>query len=795
MGKISELIDSDSIRLICEQLSNLTGCSVEITDLDCKLAAQSNSRRFCSNIFGCRFHNNLCETLKENIRLNPDTEFLDFKCSNGFENIVFPVNASNKQIGTIVIGNFTSENEKIHSSLNAASNISKSQKELMKSIPKISESYKQNIIKTADALKKIMEQQIKSNIELKKEIKNKEEYIKISENLKNQNEILLNALPLPVFYKNFEGKYIGCNKEFLKILGKDYNEIIGKTVYDIAPAEIAEIYDKADKELIKQPDFQMYESKVLFSDNEYHNVIFYKTVFENIKGEKNILGTVLDITQLRKTEQILKENEASLKEITENIDQVFWLFDENGIIYVNSKFEEIFKTDLYEFKNDPKIMNSFISNESKYKNVNLFSINNIIESAQIKLLINNEIKWIRIKNYPILEKDGKIIRAAGIALDVTQRKKMETALRESANNLRLFFDSLPDYLFILDKKGLIRQINSHSSEIIEGDLFESIGKSITDVLGNPPENKKLLKQIIERKIVNTDLALLFKNKRQIYLSLNSWDVNWSGEKALFIMCRDITQRKIDENKILNEKIKTEKLNRELMELNRTKDKFFSIIAHDLKSPFNSIVDLITLLTISPNLSKEEMYELLFSLKNNVENTAELLENLLTWSRSQLNRIEINPIILRLNSAVLDCIRVIKPAAVKKNIEIINSISSQVKIFADKNILNTVLRNLLTNAVKFTDYNGRIEIGCFESEKYLEIFIIDNGIGIPSDKVKNIFSIASTYRNKGTANEKGTGLGLILCKELITKSGGRIWVESKKGEGSKFSFIIPVVRDE
>jgi signal transduction histidine kinase len=231
----------------------------------------------------------------------------------------------------------------------------------------------------------------------------------------------------------------------------------------------------------------------------------------------------------------------------------------------------------------------------------------------------------------------------------------------------------------------------------------------------------------------------------------------------------------------------------LKELNASKDKFFSIISHDLRSPFTSIIGFAeVLLEDLDSLEKVDIKEFTNSIYKSSKNIQNLLENLLQWSRVQTGRIEFNPIAFDLSHLVNDVVALYQVNAARKKINLINGIENQYNINADKFMIDTVLRNLVSNSIKFTNQGGEIKIlsELQTSKNMLQISVEDNGIGMKEEIISKLFKIDEHVTTKGTDKEKGTGLGLILCKEFIEKHGGAIWAESSVGKGSKFKFIIP-----
>lgn len=232
----------------------------------------------------------------------------------------------------------------------------------------------------------------------------------------------------------------------------------------------------------------------------------------------------------------------------------------------------------------------------------------------------------------------------------------------------------------------------------------------------------------------------------------------------------------------------------LTEINNAKDKFFSIIAHDLRTPLLSFHGLTKMLHEDyNNFSEEERLEFVSKMHLSAEQLFGLLENLLEWSRIQTNKIPFNPSEFDLYKVVLENILLLKNNADCKKITIINTAKENTSVIADKYMIQTVIRNLISNAIKFTKNNGEIKISTHKNNSTITVSIEDNGIGIAVEDIPKLFKIDEHFSNTGTNNEKGSGIGLILCKEFIEKNNGKIWVESKKNKGSTFFFTLNTVQ--
>lgn len=230
---------------------------------------------------------------------------------------------------------------------------------------------------------------------------------------------------------------------------------------------------------------------------------------------------------------------------------------------------------------------------------------------------------------------------------------------------------------------------------------------------------------------------------------------------------------------------------ELKELNENKNKFFSIISHDLRNPVKNIALMSELLISSKTSKSYDPEKIISMIHGSANNLSSLLDNLLKWSRLQMNDITINPEILELHKITLDVIRHQQSNALNKKIEINNYVSTDALIVSDQNMTNSVLRNLLSNAIKFTDKGGKIDFYSQIRNGMVEISISDNGVGMPQEVADKLFSINFKLSTKGTNKEEGTGLGLKICKEFVDKNKGRIAVESTVKKGTTFIVSFPM----
>lgn len=249
--------------------------------------------------------------------------------------------------------------------------------------------------------------------------------------------------------------------------------------------------------------------------------------------------------------------------------------------------------------------------------------------------------------------------------------------------------------------------------------------------------------------------------------------------------KDVTEHKKAEKRLKENEAR-------LQELNATKDKLFSVIGHDLQGPLSNIIGFSELIENGyDQYSDEDIRQynrIIYQLSQSV---SELLENLLTWARSQRNQIRITPQKISLQLIIQKCHKLITHNLLHKQIKLVNEIPADAVVIADEELLTVVMRNLISNAIKFTHRGGTISLFLESSGGFATVAVRDTGIGIPAEKLQNIFNATNSYTITGTEGETGTGLGLIICKDFIEKNKGQIWIESTPGEGSVFYFSLPL----
>ena len=360
--------------------------------------------------------------------------------------------------------------------------------------------------------------------------------------------------------------------------------------------------------------------------------------------------------------------------------------------------------------------------------------------------------------------------------------------------LNAMINNIPNPVYYIDTEGKYLGCNQSYEKFIGRKFDELKDKNMSDILSKDVaeyEKEKDQEILKSNKLVSYEIQ--FYNRegkpKDIVISKSLFK-NIDGSVAGIIgVINDITEKREAERALIQSE-------RKLREANATKDKFFSIISHDLKSPFVTLLGFTEMLADDYEEFDEETRKgFIKDIQDSAKKSFGLMENLLQWSSSQRGEIEITPEKLDLNELVSETVNVLEPVAKQKCVKVNVEIPEQTSIQADKNTISSVLRNLVSNAIKFNKEDGEVKISGETKDNCVNVKVEDNGLGISEDDVKSLFRLDVPHKKIGkTTQNKGSGLGLILCKEFVDKNNGKIWVESELGKGSMFSFSLPVKKN-
>lgn len=577
------------------------------------------------------------------------------------------------------------------------------------------------------------------------------------------------------------------NQDLITITGFSKEELVGKKITEVLftgesvnlnPLDIESL--QKGKAIIKEREIECKNGKIIAVEMQSRQT-----------SDNNFQTIIFDMTERKEAESKLKLSENTYSEIINSLFDAVYILDKDAcFIYVNSASERMYKYKKEEFIGRTP---EFISAPDK---------NDMAQTIQfIKDAYDGENKrfeyWGRRKDGSEFPKEvslspgfwfgEKVVIALGI--DITKRKAAEENLLVSEEKYRLLVQYSSDPIFSYNPDDTYRFVNEAFAFQFGKKPEELIGKTPYEIFSKDEADKRLAlihkvfataqKGEIEVKVVNV------KSEINYYLTLADPIIDQKG-KVLWVTCisKDITLRRQAEEELRQK-------NEQLKATNAEKDKFFSIVAHDLRGPMNGFLGLTSIMAEDiESLSVEELKEIANTMRTSAVNIYRLIENLLEWSRLQRGVVNFEPQTMFLKSSLNKSLELIKDAAEKKDITLQINIPEHMVVNVDLHMLETVIRNLLSNAIKFSFRGGHIRIDAKKTDnRMISIEITDNGIGIPADIQSKLFSISESTSRKGTENEPSTGLGLILCNEFVEKQGGKIEVESIEGNGSTFKFTV------
>ncbi|HLP71873.1 MAG TPA: PAS domain-containing sensor histidine kinase [Bacteroidales bacterium] len=410
----------------------------------------------------------------------------------------------------------------------------------------------------------------------------------------------------------------------------------------------------------------------------------------------------------------------------------------------------------------------------------------------VRLPSGNNIIWMLVSAQPLFDRKGNIDKTICTYLDVTEHKLADAALRRSEQRYRQLFNSMSEILQVLelihDAKGnvidyIYRDVNPAFEQLTGMEREQLLNKRVTEVFGNI--NMQWLE--IFGNVYESGVPVRFESYGHIFKKYYELFVWKTVEDKIAVIFTDITERKADEQALL------ESENR-LKELNATKDKLFSIISHDLKSPFSGIIGFSELLL--RKLKEDETgsaQEYAAIILDSSWQAMDLLNNLIEWSRLQTGRMSFNPESLDIIALIHEVKDLLYATSNHKSVDISVSLSdapANLRVMADRAMISSVLRNLISNAIKFSYQGGRIFINVSKMNEEIVVGVRDEGTGMDKETSGKILASESFATKRGTKNESGTGLGLVIAREFISKHGGEMCVESEPGKGSTFVFTLP-----
>jgi len=617
------------------------------------------------------------------------------------------------------------------------------------------------------------------------------------QNEKSFRQAIENSIPSGIAVVDETGKQVFVNQSFCKMVGWDEEELLGKgPPYAYWPQQDIQNLNNAFEQTLKnnapREGFDLvYQHK---NGNQIPvNIIVSPFVQEN--DQTFFLANIIDITERKKTEEALIKSKLLLMSSIESQKETnIFSTDQNyRYMYFNKAHWDSMK---FAYGSDIKTgMNLLdcITSESDRKVIRESLDFALRGESKSHIQTFGEVNHAYYETFfnPIIDDKKEIIGCTGLARNITDRINAEKALKDSEIKFREIINQINDTIIVFDKQGKIVIWNS-GAEMLSGLKAEEVlNKGIIDIqiqLTPPPNNKReaiekvingilknetpeILNQIIESKIIIPGSGKIRNIQSMVF------PIILEGENLFCTVIRDTTEIR--------------RYEKELLRVSAEKDKFYSIIAQYLYTPFNVFNNFSKLMAEElDNLPIKEIQKMAGMMSKSATNLYSILDNLLQWTRMNQGKIPFEPQKLNFKKISLDAVSILKPHLDSKNIMINLAAEEEIYVSADSFMLKTVLRNLISYAINFIGNDGQIDINAQEAASNVTISVWFSGPGLVSAHLTRLFDISQIDSTLGAADEKGTTLGLLLCKEFVEKHGGKIWAENKNGKCDEFKFTLP-----
>ena len=801
--QFSDIFNIEEIQHLQDLFADVYGIASVITTTDGKpITKPSNFTRLCNNIIR-KTEKGLSNCYKSDAEIgkqNPLGPIVRPCMSCGLWDAGASITVGGKHIANWLIGQVLNDNASEQKMMQYADEIGADPTDFLEAlheVPVMSAERFDKAAKLLFAFANELSEKAYSNLLLKIQIAEKEKAIKSVKESEERFQLLFNNAPLGYQSLDINGHFIKVNQHWLDTLGYTREEVIGKWFGDFLAPGYKEVYLKRFPLFIEKGEIHS-EFEMVHKNGNLLFIAFDGKIGHDLNGRFIQTHCILqDITERKHAEQALKESELMYRMLIENSPDAIVIYAEGKIVLVNkSGLRGIAATNANELIGKPVIQfihpDSLEFVEGRMKEFTKDGVVLPLAEEKFIRLDGSEVEveinamTIRIENKPAVQ---LIIR------DITARKQIENELLRKNTLIKLTGETAQIGGWEFDTETKILLWTEEVYRIHEIDI--TFNPNVSDGIDfYAPTSRPAIKDALNMAIeygepfdLELELITNKRNHRWVHSVGKSYQENGKTKKV-YGSIQDITERKRVELEIHNK-------NEELQKVNAEKDKFFSIIAHDLRSPLCGFMGLTELLVDDAlNGSPEEFHKLALAMKNSAANVFHLLGNLLEWSRMQRGLTDFAPELLLLNSVISESMIQISEDAIKKDITIDFEIPTDLSVFSDKNMLDSILRNLVSNAVKFTPKGGRITVSAQSvSSKMVEISIMDTGIGMNKEMIINLFRLNANTNRKGTEGEYTTGLGLVICKDFIEKQGGKLLIESEEGKGSIFSFSLPIMVDK
>jgi len=617
--------------------------------------------------------------------------------------------------------------------------------------------------------------------------------------IKIKLELALQSSKMGVWQYNLVENKRNFDNQVCFLMGIDSEKFSGSEAdfFAVVHPDDREMIKEALKKTIELNVPYETEYRVIWPDGSIHYITTRGKLSINDEGiHQAINGIIWDVTERKQADEALIYERSLFRTIIDLIPDAVYVKDVKGrkilanpkevlLSGKNNEDEVIGKTDF-------NLLPDFDAKRALSEDQFVLQTGKPILDIDGSLIDNKgDLHYLLGSKVAMYDRQGNITGLVGVTRDITERKKVEDELARERYLMRALMDNLPDHIYFKDLESKFVRVNkSHAFLFGFDDPDLIIGKSDFDFFTGDHSQQAYED---EQTIIRTGQPLSMEERETYHNRPDTWVLTTKMPfydkdgiiQGTFGISRDITSQKLFQNEI---KLKNE----ELQKLNAEKDKFFSIIAHDLRNPLGSFMGYTEMMVDNiDTMNVNEIQTMAIEMKNSAYNLYNLLENLLEWSRIERGIAGFDPKLFLLMPKIKESMQPVLESAYKKDVEIGFNIPEDMSVFADENMLKSTIRNLATNAVKFTSKGGKIILNAKSVfNNFVEISFKDTGIGMNKDILDKLFRLDAHVSRPGTEGEPSSGLGLILCKDFIDKQGGKIWVESEPGKGSVFYFTIP-----
>jgi PAS domain S-box-containing protein len=610
-------------------------------------------------------------------------------------------------------------------------------------------------------------------------------------------EAIERSIPSGIAVVDSSGKQVYVNHSFCRMVGWNEEELLGKFPPYVywSQEDIENINNALKMTLDNSAPKEGFDLIFTHKTGRSIPVNVIISSFIQKKNETFWLANVIDLSERKQTEEELRKSQLLLKSSIENQkDTIIFSIDKNyHYLYYNKAHADAMK---FAYNVDIKIGISFLDSISSDDDRKLIKENVDLafrggSHSIIQTFGDTNIGYYEVFFNPIQNDKDEIIGCTSLARNISERVQSEHALKDSETKFKEIINQINDMIIAFDESGKIIIWNRGAEQICGLKAEDVLNKNIADIqyqFSPPTKRDKILientindlitfktperfNQIIDSELIPKDSDKIRNIQSTVF------PIELNGYYLFCTVIRDVTEIKRYEN--------------ELLRISADKDKFYSAIAHYMYTPFNTFYNFSKVMAVEMDtLPLKEIQKMAVVMSKSATNLYNLLDNLLQWTKMNQGKMTFKPEKLNFIKTSQDAISILKPNADLKNIRINHFAEKEINVFGDIFMVKTILRNLVSNAIKFTDSDGSIDISAQETPSNVTISVLDNGSGLSPDNLTKLFSISEIHTALDTSEEKGTALGLLLCKEYVEKHGGKIWVERAKGNSSEVKFTMP-----